>query len=253
MATENSFQSAEGDQRALAILGFHKIGPPPAHGWETWYYIPEATFADQLTYLQETGWHVIDVKAFLRGLAAPASLPERAALLTFDDGYKSIFDVALPWLLRFNYPALLFVPTDFIGGRNAFDDGVEPEEMICDWDDLRELELRGVSAQSHSASHRPFSNLGFSEQEQELLRSKSVLEQGLNKRVEIFAFPYGDGGLDFKSVSEALERAGYGAACLYDGELNRLPIADQYRLSRVAMGPDTNLEAELESRLKATG
>ena len=37
------------DGRQLAILGFHKIGEPAAGGWETWFYIPEATFVEHLS------------------------------------------------------------------------------------------------------------------------------------------------------------------------------------------------------------
>jgi peptidoglycan/xylan/chitin deacetylase (PgdA/CDA1 family) len=246
--------------RTLAILGFHKIGEPAPNGWETWFYIPEATFAGYLSYLQEHGWTVIDLEGFLGGLERPWSLPERAALLTFDDGYRSMRTVALPWLLRFGYPAVFFVPTDFIGGRNTFDPA-EPDEAICDWDDLCELERRGVSVQSHAASHRPFSELERVEQEEELRQSKSTLEARLGKRIEVFSYPYGDDGMssypygdDVTSspillrVRQALKRAGYRAACLYGGGPNRLPAADPYRLSRLAMGPDTDLHADLEQR-----
>ena len=145
-------------RHTLAILGFHKIGEPPPDGWETWFYIPEATFVEHLSYLQRSPWQVIDLATLLKGLAAPDSLPERAALITFDDGYRSMRTVALPWLLRFGFPAVLFVPTDFIGGRNIFD-AAEPEEDLCDWDDLVGLERRGVAVQSHGASHRSFSEL----------------------------------------------------------------------------------------------
>lgn len=193
----------------------------------------------------ENGWQVIDLTAFLKGLAAPHSLPEQAALLTIDDGYRSIREVALPSLLRFGYPAVLFVPTDFIGGRNDFDAGVEPEEAICDWDDLRELEHWGISVQSHGASHRRFSWLDLAEQEEELRRSKAVLEAGLGKPVKAFAYPYGDEGVQPHVLRKALERAGYLAACLYGGGPNPLPIADPYRLARLAMGPDTDLQAAL--------
>ena len=68
--------------------------------------------------------------------------------------------------------------------------------MICDWDDLRELERLGVSIQSHGASHRPFSKLSLPEQEEELTRSKTALEANLEKPVEVFAYPYGDGGTE---------------------------------------------------------
>jgi peptidoglycan/xylan/chitin deacetylase (PgdA/CDA1 family) len=154
--------------------------------------------------------------------------------------------VALPWLLRFGYPAVLFVPSDFIGGRNWFDAGEEPEEAICDWEDLRELERCRVSVQSHGASHRRFSELDLTQQKDELLRSKAVLEAGLRKSVTVFAYPYGDGGVDPGIQRSLLDQAGYRAACLYKGGAIHLPIANPYRLTRVAMGPDTDLQAELE-------
>jgi peptidoglycan/xylan/chitin deacetylase (PgdA/CDA1 family) len=196
--------------------------------------------------LHKQGWQVIDYLTLLRGITTPESLPERAAVLTFDDGYQSMRTVALPWLLRFGYPAVLFVPTDYIGGFNGFDARYEPEEPICDWDDLRELERLGVSIQSHGASHRSFSKLGLLEQEEELVRSKSILETGLKKPVEAFAYPYGDGGTEPRLTGRALERAGYRAACLYKGGPNPLPIVEPYRLTRLAVGPDTDLRVALE-------
>lgn len=232
--------------RNLAILGYHKIGEPPPGGWQTWFYVPEEIFAGHLSYLRDHGWQVIDLLAFLRGITAPETLPERAALLTFDDGYRSMRTVALPWLLRFGYPAVLFVPTDYIGGFNGFDAGSEPEEAICDWDDLRELERLGVSIQSHGASHHSFSKLSLPKQEEDLTRSRITLEAALKKPVEVFAYPYGDGGTNPRMTGRALERAGYRAACLYKGGPNPLPIVDPYRLRRLDMGPDTDQRVVLE-------
>ncbi len=245
METKGSSASTRVNARTLVVLGYHKIGEPPPDGWETWFFIPEATFAEHLSYLQENNWQVIDLETFLRGLTAPESLPERAALLTFDDGYRSMRTVALPWLLQFGYPAVFFVPTDFIGERNIFDAGWEPEEAICDWDDLRELERQGVSIQSHTASHRAFSELDLAEQEDELRRSKAVLEAGLGKPVEVLSYPYGDGGANPQVLRRVMQRTGYRAACLYKGGPNRLPVSDPYRLTRLAMGPDTDLKAVL--------
>jgi peptidoglycan/xylan/chitin deacetylase (PgdA/CDA1 family) len=240
-----SFTDSQTTERVLAILSFHKIGGPPPGGWDTWFYVPEATFVSFLSQLREDSWHVIDLQAFLAGIVEPASLPDRSVLLTFDDGYRSMRQVALPYLLRFGYPAVLFVPTDFIGKCNEFDAGFEPKEAICDWDDLRELEYHGISIQSHGASHRRFSQLAPAELEDELLRSKATLEAGLGKAVEVIAYPYGDGG-DPLSVASALERSGYRAACLYKGGPQLLPIADPYRLPRLPIGPTTDLHEALK-------
>jgi peptidoglycan/xylan/chitin deacetylase (PgdA/CDA1 family) len=236
------------DRRIVAILGFHKIGAPPPGTWPTWFYVPEATFVGYLGYLREHGWQVLNLAAFLRGLAAPDSLPQQAALLTFDDGYQSLQHAALPHLIAFEYPAVLFVPSDFIGKTNLFDAGTEPEEAICDWDDLRDLDRHGVAVQSHGASHRAFSQLGPAERDEELRRSKAVLEAGLDKPVEVFSFPYGDCGPDAQVIRQTLKRAGYRAACLYGGGPVGLPGADPYQLARVAIGPDSDLATELDQR-----
>jgi len=230
--------------RTLAILSYHRVGPPPG-GWETWFCVPESVFAEQLRHLRANVWCVVDVVTLLRGLTDPDSLPERTALITFDDGFRSVSKYALPWLRTFGYPAVLFIPTAFIGRRNWFDRDWEPQEAICDWDDLRELERNGVSIQSHGVSHRQFSGLDPAEQEEELVRSKATLEDGLAKSIEVFAFPYGDAGPHPPMVKAALERAGYRAACTYGGGPITTPIEDPYHLPRLAMGPDTNLELEL--------
>jgi len=242
----SSFVSSGPGDRIVAILSYHKIGEPSVPDWNTWFHIPEAIFAEHLSCLRENGWHVIGLEDFLRSLTVPDSLPQRSVLLTFDDGYQSMRRVALPWLVEFGYPAVVFVPTDFIGGHNWFDTDNEPEDIICDWDDLRELERRGVSVQSHGVSHRTFSELELAEQKEELMRSKAVLEDGLGKPVNVFAYPYGDGGVNPDVQRNLLMQAGYVSACLYGGGPICLPIAEPYRLTRLAMGPDTDLLAELE-------
>jgi peptidoglycan/xylan/chitin deacetylase (PgdA/CDA1 family) len=255
LETNRSRIRIQSSGRELMILSFHKIGEPSSSSWgvTSWFYIPEATFAGYLSYLHDDGWQVINLAAFLRGLAAPNRLPERAVLLTFDDGYRSMLTVALPWLLRFGYPAVLFVPSDFVGGNNTFDANIEPDEAICDWDELRELERRGVSVQSHGASNRPFSTLTLAEREEELRRSKAALEAGLGKTVEVFSYPYGDDGENPQELSGMMRRIGYQAGCLYRGGPNRLPVSDPYRLTRLAMGPKTDLQAALGAKMTSSG
>jgi peptidoglycan/xylan/chitin deacetylase (PgdA/CDA1 family) len=154
-------------------------------------------------------------------------------------------EVALPILKEFGYPGILFVPTDFIGGHNSFDADEEPNEPICDWEDLRELERHGISVQSHGAAHRAFSEIDVVQQEHELVQSKKTLQAGLGTNVEIFSFPYGDNGGHPQLVAGLLEHCHYRAACLYDGLLNELPVKTPYQLSRLTIGPDSDLEALL--------
>jgi peptidoglycan/xylan/chitin deacetylase (PgdA/CDA1 family) len=237
----------------IAILGYHKVGPPAPGGWETWFQIPERVFEDHLSVLRDGGWELLDAATFLDGLSDPGRLPQRGALITFDDGYRSLRDAALRCLRASGAPAVLFMPSDFVGRDNHFDQGSEPEEPLCDWSDLKELARCGVSIQSHGASHQAFSELSPGARRDELVRSKAELEAGVGQPVELFAFPYGDDAEGSAEVGSALAQAGYRAAFGYDGGPFSLPAVDPYRLPRVAMGPDTDLRAVLAGNAGADG
>lgn len=231
----------------LAVLGYHKIGPPGPSAWETWYYVPEQVFADQLATLSGCGWETIDIGGLRAALSGSRRLPERAALITFDDGYRSVHEYALPVLKQLACPALLFVPTDFVGRTNEFDSGVEPVEPMCSWAELQELSRAGIAVQAHGKTHRAFSDISPAERRREVMDSKAVLETRLDGAVDLFAYPYGDDADGAEDVRAALAESGYRAAFGYGGGPFELVGADRYRLARIAMGPDTDLPAELSA------
>ena len=234
-------------KKKLAILGYHKIGDPPPGGWPTWSYVGANEFSEQLQYLKANEWHIIDAAEFIAGINQPGSLGEKTALLCFDDGYRSNLKIALPLLQKFNYPAVIFIPTDFVGSYNAFDADIyyEPVEPICTWDELRELEKNGISVQSHGLSHRKLSELSMKEQEHEITSSKKIIEANLDKQVELFSFAYGDQGADLVNTEKMLINAGYRGACLYGGNAFEMAGANPFALERIAMGPGTDMSIVL--------
>ena len=180
--------------RHCAVLAYHKVGAPSPGAWETWFYIPEQIFVEHLKCIHESGWTPIDVGTFVAGLERPDSLPPRSVLITFDDGYVSVLRVAMPLLAQAGYPAAMFVPTQYIGTTNAFDEGNEPSEAICSWEQLRRLDAGNISVESHGVSHTRLSALEGTEREDEFIASKQALEKGLGKQVMLFSYPYGDSG-----------------------------------------------------------
>jgi peptidoglycan/xylan/chitin deacetylase (PgdA/CDA1 family) len=234
-----------GTTQRLAVLAYHKVGAAPAGSWATWFSVSEAAFVEQLSLLADTGWEAVGVDTLLAGLRERRRLPDRAVLLTFDDGYRTLCGAALEALRRFGFPAIVFVPTDFVGRCDHWnDDSDEPVEALCGWDELSRLDEAGVSVQSHGASHRSFSRLDPDKVTAELTTSKRELEAALGRAVELFAYPYGDRGSDGVAERE-LARAGYRCAFGYGGAPNDIPVPNEYCLARIAMGADTDLEAEL--------
>jgi hypothetical protein len=127
--------------------------------------------------------------------------------------------------------------TDFIGGLNDFDCGIEPPELMCDRNDLRELVAFGIAVQSHGMSHRSFSDLSGATVEREMTESRKVLEKALQEPVQLLSFPFGDAGRDPALARAMLVRSGYRGACLYgEDRLNVLPGADPFLLARFAIG-----------------
>jgi len=227
----------------VAILSYHKIGAPPAppKGWESWYYVSGEGFERDLNWLSERGYRFISRDDLFAAIEKGGALPEKAALITFDDGYRNNATVAMPIMRRLGVPGVVFVPTGYIGGINSWDTGHEPEEGICTWEDLHELEENGLAVESHSVSHPAFSDLTDEQHELQLRESKELLEDHLGRAVEFMAYPFGDAGKDAAKSAELLQRVGYRAACLYGGGGVQIPGANRWRLERLAMGPDSKL------------
>jgi peptidoglycan/xylan/chitin deacetylase (PgdA/CDA1 family) len=195
---------------------------------------------------------VIDAERLICGLSDSTTLPHRAILITFDDAYQSLCRTAAPLLQDNAYPAIVFVPTAYIGGYNAFEpEGYAPREDICSVDDLRDLQRAGLSIQSHAVSHRKLSELTSEEYEDEFERSRSALEMLIGEPVRLLAYPYGDPGRDTRATAAALAQRGYEGAFLYGGDVLHMdePVS-RFALDRIAMGPDTQLR---EILLRAEG
>ena len=235
------------ENKIIAVLGYHKIGEYPPNGWYTWSYVPVDIFENHLQYLADDNWKVLSFEQFIAGLSNLELFPQKSILITFDDGYRSNMEIALPILRKYNYPAVMFVPTAFVGGYNAFDADIfyEPEENICTWEELIELERSGISIQSHGVNHPHFSDISNEELKKEIAASREILEQKLNKKIEAFAFPYGDNG-EVNRTDSILQQSGYKAAFLYSGGLIKLNGIKPYQINRIPVGPDTDLKTQLE-------
>jgi len=225
----------------VGVLCFHKIGTPPKSLHSDYSYISAQQFEIFLDQIRESSWTVIDLETMLFGLASTQALPDRALLITFDDAYRSMHTSAMPLLRQFAFPSVVFVPASFVGSTNEFDSGLAPEEPLCCWDELLELQQEGVALQSHSLSHRLFSTLDNDEIQEELKRSKEAIESRTGRLVTAFAYPYGDPGMDTTATSEFAARAGYRAAFLCSGFSNRVPVRQRYSIARLLMKPDTDL------------
>jgi peptidoglycan/xylan/chitin deacetylase (PgdA/CDA1 family) len=132
----------------------------------------------------------------------------RYVAVTFDDGLTSFLDTAWPELERCQIPAAIFVVAGKLGtvpGWVNYSHGLMPTEAMLSVEQLRHLSPT-VIVGSHSMSHRMLTDVSADESMLEIAESRCTLERLLERRINVFSFPYGERSDD---LVEQCRAAGY--------------------------------------------
>jgi peptidoglycan/xylan/chitin deacetylase (PgdA/CDA1 family) len=185
--------------------------------------IKPADFEAQMKALKDRGITVIGMQDFLAWKRGEKNIPPRSAIVTFDDGWKSQYDIAWPIMKKLGYPFTMFIYTEGVRGGS-----LGGGEAIT-WEQLADMRDNGVDIQAHSATHqdlreghtimlvpqggkRTKKKLTGSEYEQwlqnEVVGCKQLLEQRLGIKVNCFAVPFGNYN---DHVKEIARNTGYEA------------------------------------------
>jgi len=175
----------------------------------------------------------------IEGRVSRAAFGDRPpVVLTFDDGFVDNYELVLPVLERYGFPATLFVPTDFLGRENFWEQQHYhiPRREIVSAEQLREMHRRGLTLGAHTCSHPHLSELSDDAAEEEIARSRALLEDLIGEPVLTFAYPFGQ-VIDWSPATAAIvEKLGFLCACsTVWGTVHRR--GDRYRLSRIAPEP----------------
>ena len=205
-AVETKFLSRGGltakGYQTVPVLSYHKFSKDKV-GTLT---VKEVAFEEQMKFLKDNGYSVITLDQFLDFLEFKGEIPEKSVVITFDDGWGSVYDIAYPILKKYGFPATLFVYTEFIGGKKALS-----------WEQIKELAANGFDIQCHSLTHRnltvlnekePFKDY-FDSINREISQSRQLIEKKINKKCKYLAYPYGDSN---KLVIALLKKHGYRGA-----------------------------------------
>jgi peptidoglycan/xylan/chitin deacetylase (PgdA/CDA1 family) len=154
---------------------------------------------------------------------------KRAFALTFDDGLRSILDVA-DELSQRRIPATVFLVSGRMGGDNGWpgQPRMIPRAPLLAWSDLDALATAGFQFGAHGQTHRRFDQCDDQALENELRGSRDAIEQKLGRPCPLLAYPYG----------LATERVRRAAARHFDAAVGtRLDLAtahdDAFDLARI--------------------
>lgn len=128
------------------ILCYHDI---PAKVERDDYGVERALFVQQIEYLRTHGYHFISLEDARKAGRGEKTLPKKAVLLTFDDGYASFYEFVYPLLKLYGYPGVLAVVTSWIDNPPK-----DIKNRFMNWEQLREVAQGGlVEVASHSHDH----------------------------------------------------------------------------------------------------
>ena len=169
---------------------------------------PPHLFRRGLAQLNVHGHKILALEQAVENLHTGKPFPPRALAITFDDGYRSVYEEAFPVLQEFDMTATVFLTVDA---------GEESAERLLplngrdrlSWREIREMHGYGIAFGAHTLTHPDLSRLPASEAEKEIVESKHIIEQALGAPVFSFAYPFGR----YDETCRQIARAHFVCAC----------------------------------------
>jgi poly-beta-1,6-N-acetyl-D-glucosamine N-deacetylase len=173
------------------VLIYHGISDRENGGPES--AVRLADFRSQMAWLSEHA-EVVPLPQIL----SRARTAELRVSITFDDGYRSVYEHAAPALDLHGFPAAAFVNT-----------GAVPGGQFMTWEEIRALARRGWTIGSHGVAHVDLTASDRPEVERQIADSKRDIERHLQTPCDYFCYTWGRHN---RSVRAAVATAGYRAA-----------------------------------------
>src|SRR5213080_847258 len=185
--------------------------------------ITPAAFEAQMKELKDRGITVIPMQDLLAWKRGEKNIPPRCAVISFDDGWKSQYEVAWPIMKKFGYTFTMFIYTEGVaggslGGGQAItletladmrDNGIDIEAHTATHQDLREGHTIMVAEPGGKRTKKKLTGAEYEQWVQnEVVGCKQLLEQRLGIKINCFAVPFGTYN---EHVKEIARNAGYEA------------------------------------------
>jgi peptidoglycan/xylan/chitin deacetylase (PgdA/CDA1 family) len=195
--------------------------------------ISPSSFERQMRWLSDQGYKVVPLRHVVENIAQGNGVPpERSVVITFDDGCESVYQNALPSLIKYGFSATIFLVAGYVGKLNNWTDqppGI-PRLSLANWSQIREMDQCGIEFGSHTINHIRLDQVPIEEARIEVCQSRTIIEQKLGHAIDLFAYPYGKYNQSLLAVVENT----YAGACSTDLGLVS-PHSNPFKLERIEM------------------
>ena len=179
-------------------------------------------FDKQISLIKDLDYEFYDPKIFLDEFKNPKN--KKKILITIDDGFKSFYNEAWPYLKKNKIPFILFVSTEPVG-KNGY----------MTWDEIKEIDDSGIGyIGHHSHTHEYLIDMEESEFIKDIETATKIFKEKLGYIPPIFSYPFGEYSLFMKNYISKNFKIAFGQ---HSGiidinkdkfELPRFPINEKY-------------------------
>jgi peptidoglycan/xylan/chitin deacetylase (PgdA/CDA1 family) len=215
---------------SVPILMYHRLATQSPK--TTWDPVTPSALRRQMRWLAAAGFSTVSLDLLVASRRGEAQLPRRPVIISFDDGYQSCLEHAVPLLTAHGFTATFFLVAGLVGGTSIWRRGRGvPDEPLFDWAAARRLASAGFTCAAHGLTHHRLTEMSPGAAKAELIDSRRMLEDELGREVGHMAYPYGSYDPAVRAL--AIE-AGYRSACSTRSGLSR-PDDDLFALHRVTI------------------
>ena len=173
-------------KRKVLIIYYHEV-VEDGDGF-SYQKIGKTKFEEQMALLKAEGYQSL----FFSELKNP--IPEKAVIVSFDDGFESVYKNAAPIMKKYGIKGNIYLPTAYVG-----------KDKFMTWDMVRELAKDGFEMQAHTHNHVDIRGLDEDGFREEIRNSNERFLSELGQVPTAFCMPFGT--YDKASV-RALKKSG---------------------------------------------
>ena len=217
----------------FTVLSYHEIADK-SETLDSTYAVTPSNFEGQIHWLIDNGYHFVGIEDILKYRKARKPLPEKAVLITFDDGYQSVYTNAFPVLKKYKIPSVIALVGNWMRAKDKvdFDGHMIDRNKFLSQSQIKEMVGSGlVEIASHSCcmhkgiignpqgSKQPAlttrqwlaDKRGYEDDKSyqqriynDLLENNVFLERYTGQKPRVMVWPYGRYNIETRRIAERL-------------------------------------------------
>ena len=191
--------------QAASVLLYHHVSSKTPKSTS----VTVAQFEQHLTLIEELGLEVVPLTTITDAIKNNQPVSNNWVAITFDDGYRNVYDNAFPILKAKKMPFTVFVNPQM----------VKPSKLYMDWAQLKELSDAGTIIANHTMAHENLVQDGLTNRQliKNIEQAELQIKEQLGQNHKMLAFPYGEYN---EEIENTLAELGYIGFAQHSGAIN---------------------------------